>query len=348
VLKVLHYLNQFFAGLGGEEHANVALATRAGPVGPGVLLARLLQEQRHDVEFSTVWCGDTYAAEHLDEIVSMVTELVQSERPDVVVLGPAFNAGRYGLVCGELATQIPLRTGVPALTGLHEESAAVGMFRSTALIVRTARSAVGMADAMKTMSALVPRLVAGEHLDDPEAEGLYGSDRRRNRLESRTAADRAVDVLLQLLRGVDVGTELALPDIESVPVPPPVADLSATTIALVTEGGLVPKGNPDRLTTGASERWGAYRLDELATAPSTFESIHGGYDTRFVNERPFRLVPIDVVSELVDQGRIGALHPKYYVTSGTATKVENCRRMGSEIAEVLRNEGIQAVILTGT
>jgi glycine reductase len=347
-MKVLHYLNQFFAGLGGEDQANVALGTRAGPVGPGVLLNRLLQEQGFNVELTTVWCGDTYAAEHVADVVSEVTDLVQSERPDIVVLGPAFNAGRYGLVCGELASQIPLRTGVPALTGLHEESAAVGMFRSTAMIVRTGRSAVSMTSAMKAISALVPRLVEGVPIDDPEAEGLYGVERRRNRLESRTAADRAVDALLQLLGGVDVGTELALPDIESVPVPPPVADLSTATIALVTEGGLVPKGNPDRLSTSASERWGAYRLDELATGPSTFESIHGGYDTQFVNESPFRLVPIDVVSELVDEGRIGALHSKYYVTSGTATKVENCRRMGSEIAAVLHNEGIQAVILTGT
>jgi glycine reductase len=157
-----------------------------------------------------------------------------------------------------------------------------------------------------------------------------------------------VDVLLQVLKNVDVGTELSIPDVESVPIPEPVRDLSTATIALVTEGGLVPTGNPDRLSTGASERWGAYPLDELLASPGSFESIHGGYDTQFVNESPFRLVPIDALVELVQDDRVGALHPQYYVTSGTATKVENCRLMGSQIAKVLKNAGVEAVILTGT
>ena len=348
MIKVLHYINQFFAGVGGEDKANVGFDLRRGPVGPGVLLAKLLQDAGHEVDVITAYCGDTYAAEHVGEILAEVERVVEAERPDVVVLGPAFNAGRYGLICGEIATEIPRRTGIPAITGLHEENAAVGMFRTRALIVKTGGSAARMAQAMERVAALVPRLASGDGIEDREGEGLFGAERRVNGLEERTAADRAIHLLLQLLDNVDAGTELALPEVEPVPVPEPVADLSHATIAIVTEGGLVPTGNPDRLSTGASERWGSYPLVNLLSSPQTFASIHGGYDTAFVNESPFRLVPIDVLQEEVDAGRIGQLHPRYYVTSGTATKVENCRMMGTQIAEVLRNEGVTAAIFTST
>ena len=41
-MKVVHYLNQFFAGLGGEEAADHHPEYREGPVGPGVRLNELL------------------------------------------------------------------------------------------------------------------------------------------------------------------------------------------------------------------------------------------------------------------------------------------------------------------
>ena len=34
-MRIAHYLNQFFGGLGGEEQAGAALETRAQAVGPG-------------------------------------------------------------------------------------------------------------------------------------------------------------------------------------------------------------------------------------------------------------------------------------------------------------------------
>ena len=43
-VRVVHYLNQFFAGIGGEELANVAVRLIQGPVGPGRLLQTLLEK----------------------------------------------------------------------------------------------------------------------------------------------------------------------------------------------------------------------------------------------------------------------------------------------------------------
>jgi hypothetical protein len=33
-LRVVHYVNQFFAGVGGEEHADVGVSVKVGAVGP--------------------------------------------------------------------------------------------------------------------------------------------------------------------------------------------------------------------------------------------------------------------------------------------------------------------------
>ena len=37
-MRVVHYLNQFFAGIGAEEQAGSGLEARAGALGPGKLL----------------------------------------------------------------------------------------------------------------------------------------------------------------------------------------------------------------------------------------------------------------------------------------------------------------------
>ncbi len=54
--RVAHYLNQFFGGIGGEEHAGTAPVLRAGPVGPGVLLQQCLDSEATIA--GTVICGD--------------------------------------------------------------------------------------------------------------------------------------------------------------------------------------------------------------------------------------------------------------------------------------------------
>ena len=43
-MRVAHYLNQFFGGLGGEDQANTAPQTQDTAVGPGRLLEQMLGE----------------------------------------------------------------------------------------------------------------------------------------------------------------------------------------------------------------------------------------------------------------------------------------------------------------
>ena len=73
------------------------------------------------------------------------------------------------------------------------------------------------------------------------------------------------------------------------PIPNLTVDLKDPTVALVTEGGLVPKGNPDRLESSRGSRYFKYSIegrDDLKHGE--FEAMHTGYDTSTVDQDPDR------------------------------------------------------------
>ena len=123
-------------------------------------------------------------------------------------------------------------------------------------------------------------------------------------------------------------------------------DLANARVAIVTDGGVVPRGNPEGMVGYASTTWGAYDIagiDDLKG--DDYEVSHGGYDKRFVEQDPDRMVPVDVLRDLERQGVIGKLHDRFISTSGVANPIANSRRLGREIAERLKQEEVDAVIL---
>ncbi|MDP7169210.1 MAG: glycine/sarcosine/betaine reductase selenoprotein B family protein, partial [Nitrospinota bacterium] len=51
--RVVHYLNQFFFGLGGEEKASIEPTAKAGPVGPGGPLQEAFRGEAEIVKTAT-------------------------------------------------------------------------------------------------------------------------------------------------------------------------------------------------------------------------------------------------------------------------------------------------------
>src|SRR3989304_651450 len=93
-MRVVHYLNQFFGGVGGEERAGMRLEEREGAAGPGRLLEQLLGGNAKIVK--TLVCGDNYAVEHQDEVIASVLKKVQEAKAELFIAGPCFEAGRQG------------------------------------------------------------------------------------------------------------------------------------------------------------------------------------------------------------------------------------------------------------
>ncbi len=61
-MKVVHYLNQFFGQIGGEDKTDTEPLKRDGAVGPGLLFQGIFGQEAEIV--GTVICGDNYFNEH--------------------------------------------------------------------------------------------------------------------------------------------------------------------------------------------------------------------------------------------------------------------------------------------
>ncbi len=134
-------------------------------------------------------------------------------------------------------------------------------------------------------------------------------------------------------------------------VKPPAAikDISNAKIAIVTDGGLVPKGNPDDIERLTATRYGRYSIEGVsAFDPAEWEVVHAGYDNNPVTQDPNRLIPLDVLRDLEKEHAIGKVGDHFYSTCGCAGNLATCSTMGRAIAAQLKEEQIEAVILTGT
>jgi glycine reductase complex component B subunit gamma len=183
----------------------------------------------------------------------------------------------------------------------------------------------------------------------PAAEGYLPRGLLRDQLGKETAATRLVNMLLAKMRGEDFASEMSPTAFAPVPMPAAVKDMTKAKVMLITDGGLVPKGNPDRIEGTAATRWGAYNIkgrDDLRS--EDYEVSHGGYDTRFVQDDPDRLVPLDALREMERSGIIGKLHDEFLSTCGRSNPLSNTRRLGREMAEKIIRDGVDAVILTST
>lgn len=346
-IRVVYYINQFFGQIGGEEKADIAPFTKEGLIGPGQLLQKLLGDKGEIV--ATVICGDNYFAGNIEQARREVLDLIIPYKPALLVAGPAFHAGRYGIACGEICKFAKEELGIATITGMYPENPGVDLYKKEIYICKAGPNARGMSEAMTTIVRLALKLAAKEPIGLPEVEGYIPRGMKINIISKDMASERAVNALLAKIKGEPFKTEIKKPVSDLVPPAPPLADLQKMTIALVTEGGLVPKGNPDRIETNRATKYGKYRIEGCERlASGDFETIHVGYDKTYINDDPNRLVPVDVMREMERSGKIGKLYGYLFSTTGVAMHIENAKIMGAAIARELKSSGVQGVILTST
>ena len=345
-MRIVHYLNQFFAGLGGEEHAGTALETRAGAVGPGKVLEQYFGGDCQVV--TTLICGDNYAVENQDAVIDLALERIRAAQADLFVAGPCFLAGRYGMAAGALCVAVQNKLNIPAITAMATENPGADLYREFMYIVDSGDNGAKMRDVLARMAALAQKLLRRESIGSPRVEGYLARGLIRDQFVERSAGQRLVDMVLKKVKGEAFDSEMSPTQFASVPLPPAI-DLTKAKVMLITDGGLVPKGNPDKIQGSAATRWGSYSIKDCQDLNGAdYEISHGGYDPQFVRQDPDRLVPLDVMRDLEREGVIGQLHEEFISTSGLSNPLSNTRRMGREMAAKAKELGINAIILTST
>lgn len=347
-LKVVHYINQFFAQIGGEEKADYPVELRVGEVvGPGMALTQNFKDEAEII--ATIVCGDSYFNENLEKAKAEILEMVKEQAPDIFIAGPAFNAGRYGVACGTIAAAVQEELGIPSLTGMYVENPGADMFKNQVYMVSTKNSAAGMRDAVKKMAPLAVKLGKGEKIGSSAEEGYMPNGIRVNFFEKERGSQRAVKMLIKKLAGKPFETEFPMPDFDRVDPNPAVKDLAHAKIALVTSGGIVPKGNPDHIESSSASHYGEYDIAGVTDlTEDTYETAHGGYDPVYANEDADRVLPVDVLRDMEKEGIIGELHHLFYTTTGNGTAVASAKAFADEFSKKLVADGVDAVILTST
>lgn len=346
-IRVVHYINQFYAGMGGEDTASVGISVHEEPVGPGMLLKGLLGDDYEIV--ATIVCGDNHIAENIEEVCGEFVEIIKKYDGQLFIAGPGFNAGRYGLGCGAATAIVTEKLRIPAVTALFEENPGADLYKDRAYILKTENNAAKMRGAMKDVAAFAKRLVEGDFIEDGEKEGYHGMGPAIVIDYSIPACKRGVDMLLDKYYGRKFQTEVAMPKREAIPVPMLKKPLNEIKLAIVTDGGLVPKGNPDNMVPTNSKYYNEYTFGDAERLDAAdYEVSHQGYNNAFVLEDPNRLVPVDAAIQLKKEGKIGDVLTSYYTTAGVMTPKEVGKKFGEGIAKSMLAEGVDAAILTST
>jgi len=344
-MKILYYMNTFFAGLGGEQAADNPLVFFKEAKGPaGGLLANL------GAEFEipeTAVAGDNYAATHLEDMLDAICKKLNEGKFDCVVAGPAFNAGRYAQACHEVC-KLAADKGILAIMGMDVDAPGREEYSKDCFVFPSGSSAAGMRKTLPVIAAFIKRRAAGEELKPAAEEGHFPRGIRKIVIRDRCAAARALDMLELKLAGKPFVTENHVHVLERITPAPPV-DLKNAVIGLANTGGLFPKGNPDHCRSRGGDTWGKYDFKgQDALVPGEWEAIHSGYSAEYADRNPNYIEPVSIMRELEKEGKFKRLHETFLATAGNGGAVGDCTETGQAFATYFKNQGVNAVILVST
>lgn len=307
-VRIMHYMNQFFAGMGGEDKADVPVDSREGLTGPGERLQVLCGDAAKIV--ATAYCGDNYFAEHTNEALEKILQIAREHDVKMLVAGPAFASGRYGFACAEVCRSVSTSLGLECVTGMHVENPGVDSYKqykdARIFLFPTSDSVTGMEDALSKMARCVSKLATGVFMDPASEEGYIPRGIRRDVVVSKTGAERTIDMLLTKLAGRPFTTEVPVESFEAIPIPARIANLKDAHLALATTAGVVPLGNPDGFKVKKNTQWRKYSIAKLNSMKDIgLDIMHAGYYTAFMHDNPNYGVPLDA-SKLVNVIRLSS------------------------------------------
>ena len=223
------------------------------------------------------------------------------------------------------------------------------MYHGSALIIPTAESPTEMPQALQAMWKLAQKIGSGAEVGPAAEDGYVPTGLRKPVLRDDPGSKRAVDMLVDKLAGRPFHTEVPYRAPEYVSPARPVRNLAAAKIALITTGGLIPKGNPDNAPSANASRSYARPIGDLDSLErERWEAFHAGYFTGIVNDNPNYVLPLPFLRDLERKREIGELHNTMYTLAGVATPVATSKDLGAEIARDLKGAAVDAALLVAT
>lgn len=350
-VRVMHYLNQFFAGMGSEDKSDVPLGHREGPVGPGKRLQSLLGNSAEIVV--TAYCGDNYFAENTDKVLKDVLQIAKDNNVEMVVAGPAIAAGRYGFACSEVCHFISTSLDIYCVSAMFAENPGVDGYKQykdkKVFFLPMADTAVGVEDALSRMAIFVSRLASSSVIGSPAEDTYIPRGIRMDVDVSKKGAERAVEMLLDKLAGRSYITEIPYEGFEETRIAPPITNIKQACIALASTAGLTASGNPYGFKMFRNTKFEKYHIGELnSMMDASWEVIHGGYGTDFMMRNPNYGVPLDACRQLENEGKFGKLYPYFYGTTGVEGTVAAMEEIGKGMVADMKAGGVDAVLMVPT
>jgi len=293
-------------------------------------------------------CGDNFFNERSDEALDAIEEHLKAAGAQALVAGPAFGSGRYGLACARVCRRGG-DLGLPALTAMHEQNPGALTSRTEVVIVPTGETAAGMAEALARIAPLALKLSRGEKLGPASVEGYLPQGRRVSIDRQAPGYERALAMLLDKLHGRPFSTEVPIQMPDRVAPAKAIASVARARLGLVTTGGLVRKGNPERAVSRMATRFHRHGVAELESLSGRdWEAFHGGYFNHIVNTNPNYILPLSFLRDLERRGMVGSIFEWIYALPGVGTSVAASRVLGRDIAKDLEDGGVHAALLVST
>ena len=138
---IIHYVNQFFAGKGGEDRADYKIEVVDGAIGPGIGIQTAIGDTGKIIK--TIICGDDYFSKNENECLEFIENIFTNINPDVFIAGPSLNNISYGIACGKIS-KLAHRMKISVISDLCEENPLYDEFKHFMHIVKTGNSAASM------------------------------------------------------------------------------------------------------------------------------------------------------------------------------------------------------------
>lgn len=357
-INAVLYLNTHFAGVVGEKGADLesmepTFYNFKELSGQNELYQEIAGNKINIVGVIVV--GDNYAVEKEEEAVRQVLDIIWRSRsyPDIFFAGPCYKAGRYGHFSQLVCKAVSKKFGIPSITGMYSKNVGIGTYRDdrffnkeNVYVVKTSSSVMGTSDALKKMISLAEKLIEGKKVN-PKNDFYIPQGRRVNKFTDKPAVVRAFDMLMKKGRGEPFDSEIPIYEIKAVmPARAISKPLSEAKIMLVTTGGVVPVGNPDKLAGCNPNYWFKYSFGGLQKLTSkTHQTVHLGYAGNWVNQNPNWMLPLDLALEFKQKGIIADFHNEYFVTVGNGLEIGKAENMAKELLKQFPSD-IDGVIVS--